>query len=227
MDRDAALTYQDAIGKVTDERTRQNLQRFQQDHRNHARDIDELLKAKGWQAVEPTQEFQELMEGFKRFVDTAEGGEDAVMVAMELAETATNAEYSDALQLDVDAQCKQVLQKNFHDEQHHLQFIESRVPVGAMRVSARKPGGGYGTGGYGTGDQYGGGESGTNPSGAEGGLGGAGTPGGLQERIGSAVGGGQAGDTDEAAGSPPRLRGQIEGESGSSGSGVAGSGPGF
>ena len=58
----------------------------------------------------------------------AEGGDDAVLMAMDIGERATNAEYAEALQLDVDERCKAVLQRNFDDEQRHLSYIEGHVP---------------------------------------------------------------------------------------------------
>ena len=136
MDREAIRIYEDAIAKVGDEDTRRRLEEFRKDHERHVQAIGCVLDEERWRYRETTAEFRGLMEALRREVDMAEGGDDAVMVAMDVGERATNAEYAEALLMDVDERVRQVLENDFADEQRHLRFIESRMPpsvVGGSR----------------------------------------------------------------------------------------------
>ncbi len=128
MDRDAIGIYEDAIGKTADDETKRKLEEFRKDHERHVQAIGSVLREQDWRHVEATQEFRTLMQAYRREVDMAEGGDDAVVVAMDVGEKATNAEYAEALRMDVDRRVRQVLQNDFADEQRHLRFIESRMP---------------------------------------------------------------------------------------------------
>jgi rubrerythrin len=257
MDQDAVQVYQDAIARTADEGIKSQLRTFQQDHRHHIAEIDELINQQNWQPLEPTPEFESLMMAFKQQVDMADGGDDAVMFAMDLGEKATNAEYAEALQLDIDQQVRDVIERNRGDERRHLAFIEEHIPRGL------RSGGGSATGAAGggasarTSTTRGGGIPGaaTGDAGPYGGMGGDVPPGGggsgpatefdsREVTPGGDVtadygmGGRAAGQDTPRRRRPepgtevrpqeeqPKMRGQVEGDSGSSGSGVAGSGSG-
>jgi rubrerythrin len=282
MDADAVQVYQDAIDQIGDGEIKQQLQTFQQDHRHHQQEIEDFITQQNWDQVEPTPQFEMLMQGFRQQVDMAQGGDDAVLFAMDLGEKVTNAEYAEALQLDVDASAQAVLQRNLADEKRHLEFIESHIPRGLRMGGGGESGGGVEGGSAGNfrvattgegGIPYG---SSSGDAGAYGGMGGDVGPGGggsgpATERDSreATPGGDVTADygmggrgTGQHAGIPPRrgekggaldadtrlgitskgsamsgggtgaeeghpnFRGQVEGDGGNSGSGVAGSGSG-
>ncbi|HYR20031.1 MAG TPA: ferritin-like domain-containing protein [Myxococcales bacterium] len=122
LDMDAIKAYEQAIKACDHETVAAQLRSFQGDHQRHVNDLSEELRKLGEQPDVRTD-----IKGFfiEAFTAVTAHGTKSALLAMRGNETLTTARYKAALDLqDLPDSTKEVIRKNYADEQRHLQWIK-------------------------------------------------------------------------------------------------------
>lgn len=123
VDIDAVGSYEQAIQNVDDHTIRQKLEEFKGDHERHYHELSDHMKKHGGEPPEYKPDFKGFMlQGFTAI--RAATGTEGALKAMESNENTTNKHYSEAIEHDWPDDIMQVIQKNWQDEQRHLDYIE-------------------------------------------------------------------------------------------------------
>jgi rubrerythrin len=132
LDGEAAAAYAVAGEALEDDVMRAKIAEFREDHLRHVRDLNEVLEGAGASAVEEELEPDEAFLG--SLTDMAAAlGPKGLLVAMIANEMLTNGTYETALDLPCPDEIKNVLERNFADEQRHLQWLlEARDQLGVQ-----------------------------------------------------------------------------------------------
>jgi rubrerythrin len=140
LDIDAVRAYTQAIEKIDVEAIRGRLENFRRDHERHIVDLTPHIRRLGEQAPENTPDLKGyFIEGMTALRSIT--GTEGALKAMRMNEQLTNARYEAALQSDMPADVRTLVQKNREDERRHLKYIEQclsdeswkNTPVGAHR----------------------------------------------------------------------------------------------
>jgi uncharacterized protein (TIGR02284 family) len=122
LDMDAIKAYEQAIKACEHENVKSQLQSFQGDHQRHVQDLSEELRKLGEQPDVRTD-----IKGFfiEAFTAVTAHGTKSALLAMRGNEQLTTARYKAALDLqDLPDSTKEVIRKNYADEQRHLEWIK-------------------------------------------------------------------------------------------------------
>jgi uncharacterized protein (TIGR02284 family) len=122
LDMDAIKAYEQAIKACDHENVAAQLRSFQGDHQRHVNDLSEELRKLGEQPDVRTD-----IKGFfiEAFTAVTAHGTKSALLAMRGNETLTAARYKAALDLqDLPDSTKEVIRKNYADEQRHLEWIK-------------------------------------------------------------------------------------------------------
>jgi uncharacterized protein (TIGR02284 family) len=122
LDMDAIKAYEQAIKACDHENVAAQLRSFQGDHQRHVNDLSEELRKLGEQPDVRTD-----IKGFfiEAFTAVTAHGTKSALLAMRGNETLTTARYKAALDLqDLPDSTKEVIRKNYADEQRHLEWIK-------------------------------------------------------------------------------------------------------
>jgi uncharacterized protein (TIGR02284 family) len=123
LDIDASNAYEQAIKNVDDANIRQKLEQFRGDHERHVNDLSSHIRRHGGEPPEHKPGVKGfVLQGFTA-IRSAIGTESALK-AMRSNENLTNRTYADALEWDTPDDVKQLIRKNYEDEQRHLRYIE-------------------------------------------------------------------------------------------------------
>jgi len=122
MDAEAAAAYEIAAEVVGDKRLVEMLRSFAQDHQRHVRDIQSLIAELGAEselaAPDPeTSTFASMAETVSQL------GPQAAVRALIASEQFTNSAYETAMELIALPEARAVVERNFRDEQRHLQAL--------------------------------------------------------------------------------------------------------
>ncbi len=127
LDIDAVHACSQAIAEIGTVSIRDRLALFRQDHERHIRELCAVIRAFGVQPPECSPDLDEfLIEGFTA-VRSGSGTEGA-LAAMKTNEEFTNTIYGEARALGFAPNIKELVDRNYRDEQLHLKFIEA-VPA--------------------------------------------------------------------------------------------------
>lgn len=124
LDVDAVEAYEQAIKNIDIAIIKTNLSRFRDDHKQHIKDLNQLIVSFGGEAVKETADLKGLLlEGFTALRSMT--GTEGALKAMKGNEKLTNKTYDDALQADeLPENARLLLIKNRDDERRHLAYIE-------------------------------------------------------------------------------------------------------
>lgn len=138
IDIDAIGAYTRAIENCRDEGITRMLSRFRDDHRRHVHDLSGPIRRLGGTPPQAPDFSGAAIEGFTAMVSST--GWPGALMAMESNEVVTNDAYRQALCHDFPGNVRSVVQRNFADEQRHLDAIRARfeaaVPGGPMLSQA-------------------------------------------------------------------------------------------
>jgi uncharacterized protein (TIGR02284 family) len=130
LDYDAVLAYEQAIDSVEDPGIKRNFQQFKSDHERHISDVSSMIRSFGEEPAEPSRDIKGFfIEGFTAIRSTT--GTDGALKAMETNEKLTNKKYKEAAEMEMPLHVKDLMQRNYEDEQVHLTFIEQQLHVRA------------------------------------------------------------------------------------------------
>jgi uncharacterized protein (TIGR02284 family) len=126
LDVDAVEAYQQVIKHMEYPDIAKKLSDFQDDHRNHIKDLSALVQQLDGKPIKQTPDFKGyLMEGFTALMSVA--GSLAAMEAMQANEVTTNKKYAHAASLDLPEDIMKVIQTNYSQEQRHLRYIQEVI----------------------------------------------------------------------------------------------------
>lgn len=126
MDSEAALAYETAAELCGDEHVAETLRGFGNDHQRHVKDIGQVLSARGVELTLAAPE-PETSTFVTMAASVSSLGLAAALRAMIANEQFTNATYDTALDLISDPDAHAVLERNFADEQRHLQWLTQEL----------------------------------------------------------------------------------------------------
>jgi uncharacterized protein (TIGR02284 family) len=139
LDFDAIEAYEAAIARLTEFDDKTQMQRFLADHRRHVVDLTALVRDFGGTAATHADFKQVLTKG--KVVLGGLSGNRAVLEAMKSNEETTTKTYQKASrEPGLPARVRDVLERNFGDEERHLAWIEQRLSTMAHSSEARRPG---------------------------------------------------------------------------------------
>lgn len=128
LDTDAAEAYREAIERVGDAATREQLASFKEDHERHIAELTAMLLSMGRQAPERKPDLKgRLLESMTALRSAL--GDQQALKAMRQNETITNRAYEKAMGWDVPEAITESLARNHAEEQRHLVWIEERLSV--------------------------------------------------------------------------------------------------
>lgn len=124
LDIDAVEAYKQALKNIDDKSVYDKINQFCLDHERHIIDLSQAVRKLDGKPIERSQDFKGfLIEGFTA-IRSATGTEGALK-AMKTNEKLTNQKYHDAMILDLPAEIKLIIEKNYADEKRHLDYIQS------------------------------------------------------------------------------------------------------
>jgi uncharacterized protein (TIGR02284 family) len=125
LDVDAVHAYDQAIEACTMAEIRDQLTEFRGDHDRHIRELSVQVRALGGEPDVRKDWKGFLIEGFTAIM--AQGDRSALM-AMRGNEELTNKVYQNAVEMaDLTPEIRSLLERNYSDEQRHLQWIKNQL----------------------------------------------------------------------------------------------------
>lgn len=130
VDYDAARCYEDSAKEVDDPAIKSYFIQFMADHERHVTDLCAEITRLGETPPERKRDIKgAFIEGFTAI--RAKIGQNGALHAMESNEKLTNKKYRAAIDKDVPWNIKDLFQRNYQDEVHHLEYIEQMLHVRA------------------------------------------------------------------------------------------------
>jgi rubrerythrin len=128
LDIDAIHAYRQAIKEIDVPEISDNLIRFQQDHENHVKDLNEIIIRLGAESPVFKPDFKGfIIEGFTAL--RSQLGNEGALKAMRGNEKLANSTYDKALGWEMPPDIRSVIEKNRDDERRHLAYIENALTL--------------------------------------------------------------------------------------------------
>lgn len=134
LDRDAVGAYEAAIDRMDVEFLRSQLRTFQADHERHISDLGAVVSRMGGTPRQRPDVKGFFIKGFTAI--TSMMGTEAALKAMRGNEKLTNNTYQKALNEEWTDEVRQIIERNFRDEQRHLAFIEEQLRTRSWEQAA-------------------------------------------------------------------------------------------
>lgn len=126
LDIDAVRAYEQALEHIDHSEIHSRISSFRDDHKRHITDLKAAIQQLGGETPSDSPDLKGFfIEGFTA-IRSATGIEGALK-AMRGNEKLTNSTYHDALAWEMPANIRSLIQKNYSDEQRHLQYIENAL----------------------------------------------------------------------------------------------------
>lgn len=128
LDVDAAEAYAHAIKHMEYHDIRKRLADFQDDHRNHVRDLTAMVKQLNGNPQQPTPDLKGyLIEGLTAIRSLASN--KGALESMRSNEKLTNQKYQEAAALDLPEEVMTLIKTNLSQEIRHLMYIEEVLTI--------------------------------------------------------------------------------------------------
>jgi len=132
LDFDASRAYKQAIDEIDDPQVKATIRTFQADHDRHCSDLSYKVETLGGTPIELKRDIKgAFLEGLTAIRSAT--GTDGALKAMESNEKLTNKKYSQAMEQDFPFDVKDVIRRNYDDEQRHLAYIQEELLVRQKR----------------------------------------------------------------------------------------------
>jgi uncharacterized protein (TIGR02284 family) len=126
LDIDASYAYGQAIDNIKDPAIKNELIMFRDDHERHITDLSLAITNLGGTPPARSRDFKGfLIEGFTALRSMM--GTEGALKAMQGNEQLTNKMYSNALSLDLSPAVRDIVERNYRDEQRHLAYINEAL----------------------------------------------------------------------------------------------------
>ncbi len=134
LDHDAVLAYNRAIDDIATRSIKAALQRFRSDHERHVGNLSDMVRNEGGEPPSLSRDARGVfLEGMTAV--QSEMGERAALKACETGEKYVNYKYNQAVNDDFPRHVKQLLERNYDDEKHHLAYIQERLQAMPRKMS--------------------------------------------------------------------------------------------
>lgn len=126
LDIDASHAYGQAIEKIDVPSIRTQIGEFRKDHERHITDLSSLIRDLGEKPPEYSRDFKGfLIQGMTALRSVT--GIEGALKAMRTNEQLTNKTYAEAMTWSLPGDAKAMVDRNFKDEQRHLDYIEKTL----------------------------------------------------------------------------------------------------
>jgi uncharacterized protein (TIGR02284 family) len=133
-DYDAIGAYNTAIDDIKELSAREPLKEFRGDHERHVLELSAIVHGLGGQAPEKPDFKGVLRKTMTKMAGL--GGTEGTLKAMRSNEEVLNKTYAHHLTLDFPDDVKEVIRRNYADEQRHLAWVESALQSRIWETSA-------------------------------------------------------------------------------------------
>lgn len=134
LDIDAVEAYAQALKNIDIKEVYDSIKQFSLDHERHIIELSQALRDLGEQPIERLLDIKGFfIEGFTAIRSAT--GTPGALKAMKMNEHLTNKTYNEALSYDFPTDVKQLVQKNYADEQRHLLYIEKTLASKPWEIS--------------------------------------------------------------------------------------------
>ncbi|WP_437680776.1 PA2169 family four-helix-bundle protein [Sorangium sp. So ce131] len=133
LDRDAIASYEQAIKACEHVQTREMLARFRDDHARHVVDLSAHVAALGGVAAQDRDLKGKIIEGFTAITSV---GDHSALLAMRGNEELSNRYYEAALNEALTTEARDIVERNYGDEQRHLAWIKDALSRKAWEQAA-------------------------------------------------------------------------------------------
>jgi len=138
LDYDAAEAYSAALERIQSPELARQLEAFRADHVRHVWLINGLLEKMGEPAAQPAPDLKGVvLRGFTATLSAR--SDEAALMAMVGNEGITNSTYRDVLELDWTPREREVLARNYADEQRHLAWIRQALALRSWEAEGLHP----------------------------------------------------------------------------------------
>ncbi|WKZ31933.1 MAG: ferritin-like domain-containing protein [Thermodesulfobacteriota bacterium] len=126
IDIDAVHAYNQALRHLDIAGVRNEIESFRGDHERHIKELSDAIRTFDEEPPEFSKDFKGyLLDAFTR-VRSLTGAEGALK-ALKGGEEMTNRNYSNAVKMAFPPPLKSLIEKNYRDEQRHLNYIEQAI----------------------------------------------------------------------------------------------------
>jgi len=125
FDHDAIGAYQEAIEKIDTPVIRSQLEVFRGDHERHVVELSAIVRQHGGSPPEKPSARGIIRKTMTKIAGLM--GIEPTLSAMRSNEKVLNEQYQKRLSLDLPAEVKEVIARNYGDEQRHLAWIEQAI----------------------------------------------------------------------------------------------------
>jgi rubrerythrin len=141
MDSEAAVAYETAAELIEEPDLRSQLQEFAGDHRRHIDDLGQLVEQLGGEAAAAAPPPENST--FVMFASALGAlGTQTALLSLIGSEEFTNATYETALDVAIDPEARELLERNFADEQRHINWLAQQTQDSDDSLDAAAPGDG-------------------------------------------------------------------------------------
>lgn len=126
LDIDAIHAYNECLHHIDIQNIKRDVEQFRADHERHVKDLSALIHSYKEKAPEFTPDMKGYMLDVFSKIRSLSGTEGALK-SLKGGENLTNKRYARAIDLDFPANIKNVIEKNYRDEQRHLRYIEEAI----------------------------------------------------------------------------------------------------
>lgn len=137
LDIDAANAYEAAISRLTVPALQERLLEFKGDHERHIQDLTECVVRFGGEPRKKADLKGFFIKGFTAV--TSMMGDEGALQAMRGNETLTTTTYKNALEENWSEDVRALIEKNYSDEQRHLEFIVDALRNRSWEATASHP----------------------------------------------------------------------------------------
>ena len=128
LDVDAVEAYEQAIKHMEYHDIRRRLVDFQDDHKNHVRDLTAMVKQLNGNPLQPTPDLKGyLLEGWTALRSIGSAG--GALEAMRSNEKLTNQKYQEAAACDLPQEVMTLIKTNLSQEIRHMMYLEEVLSI--------------------------------------------------------------------------------------------------
>jgi uncharacterized protein (TIGR02284 family) len=135
LDIDAIRLYDQALDNIDHPALHSQISSFQADHSRHVNDLSMVIRRLGGEPPKYAPDLKGiLLEGFTAIRSMT--GNEGALKAMRTNELLTNKTYDKARSWDLPMDIRQLIERNYADEQRHLAYIEQAIKNKAWETTA-------------------------------------------------------------------------------------------
>lgn len=128
LDVDAVEAYSQVIKHIEYDDIGRRLLDFQDDHKNHIRDLTALVQKLDGKPIKPSPDLKGyLLEGFTMLMSVS--GSLPAMEAMKANEVLVNRKYARAAGMDLPEEVMKLIRTNYSQEQRHLTYLQDIIAI--------------------------------------------------------------------------------------------------